>query len=197
MKRTVMFVATTFFCLTPVGCWSKGLPSGHASLAGKTGVHAWDSPLIANKLWGLDRGFVQYQQMDGGLLLLWSDAVAGGWRSSTVSGVTKGDGSCLYQSASYPKGLASYREVKVTYTSSDESHSGQVTIDDKHYDLANGSLFLVSGIGGGLRVKQLSRDLSKLRQPLANPTFDEKILISFGKNDPDIKTFFAPTTNHN
>lgn len=82
-----------------------------------------------------------------------------------------------------------------TFEIKGETSSGQVTVDDKHYDLANGSVFLVSGLGGKLRVKQLSRDLSTLRNDLTRPSFDSAALIAFGKNDPDIKTFFSQTAN--
>jgi hypothetical protein len=67
-----------------------------------------------------------------------------------------------------------------------ELKKGNVLIEGKSYDLADGSLVLVSGDGDDLRVKQLRRDVSTLR-----PEPNE--LIAFGKATPEIKAFFSNT----
>jgi hypothetical protein len=67
-----------------------------------------------------------------------------------------------------------------------ELKKGKVSIEGKSYDLADGSLVLVSGDGDDLRVKQLRRDVSTLR-----PEPNE--LIAFGKATPEIKAFFSNT----
>jgi len=203
MKSTVLFVATIFFCLTHCGCARKAPSSAPASLGAKVDGKTWLTPFATNKFWGLDQGgSVQFQPMDGGSLLFWSDTAACSGRSFSQRRsdapvtVTQGDCTFFYHAADFPNGLASDKQVKVAYEITGEVHSGQVTVDDKRYDLANGSLFLVSGLGGKLRVKQLNRDLSKLRETLTNPKFDSATLIAFGKNDPEIKPFFSQTANH-
>jgi hypothetical protein len=76
------------------------------------------------------------------------------------------------------------RRVEFTCETKDGT-SGRATIEGKDYDLANGTLFLVSAQGGQYRVKQLKRDLSHLQSASE--------LKEFGKNDPDIVGFFAKT----
>ncbi len=202
MKSTIQFVAV-FVCLTHCGCARKAPPSAPASLRAKLEQKTWLTPVATNKFWGLDQGgSVEFLPMDGGSLLFWSDTAAcsgrcfSQHRSDAPAPITQGDCSFLYRSADYPKGLATDKEVKVAFEVNGETSSGQVAVDDKRYDLANGSLFLVSGLGGKLRVKQLNRDVSKLRETLTNPKFDQESLISFGKSDSDIKPFFSQTANH-
>ncbi len=75
------------------------------------------------------------------------------------------------------------REVKYSFEIN-LSEKGQFAIEGKTYDFEKGALFLISGQDADVRVKQLSRDASKLPS-------DEAAVIAFGKADAEIDAFFA------
>ena len=78
------------------------------------------------------------------------------------------------------------REVKYFFEI-DLSEKGVLTIEGKTYDFAKGALFLISGQDGDVRVKQLSRDVSKM------PSGDVGEVIAYGKADSEINAFFSKT----
>ncbi|MCP5101653.1 MAG: hypothetical protein GY943_39415 [Chloroflexi bacterium] len=66
-----------------------------------------------------------------------------------------------------------------------ETHDGitaQFEIDNVHYDLARGTLFLIQTRGGQIEVTQLARDFSTVGQ-------ERESIISFAEDDPDISEF--------
>ena len=63
-----------------------------------------------------------------------------------------------------------------------DGKTGSATINDKTYDLAQGSLFLVSTTGADIRVLQLDRDLLKVKK---------EDIQSLVLGDKDIPAFFA------
>jgi hypothetical protein len=66
-----------------------------------------------------------------------------------------------------------------------DGKTGHVTIEGNKYDLADGTLFLVSSRRGYV-VKQLKRDLTRFQD--ADELFKE-----LSKSDPDVLDFFRPT----
>lgn len=64
-----------------------------------------------------------------------------------------------------------------------DGRAGGVKIDGKEYDLAQGTLFLVSA-RRGYRVKQLKRDMTGFQD-------DTELFNAFRKSDPDVVEFFA------
>jgi hypothetical protein len=74
------------------------------------------------------------------------------------------------------------REIAVECFTSD-GKTGAVTIGDEAFELGNGSLFLVASSGPKTMVKQLKRDLSKLRS-------DSEWFKANATSDAEIKAFF-------
>ena len=71
-----------------------------------------------------------------------------------------------------------------------DGRSGPITINAVTYDLANGSLFLVSTRGEQPQVLQLKRDTMKLKPGEES----KRSLEDLARNDPDIAPFFAKGT---
>ncbi len=119
--------------------------------------------------------------------MVWTDArlYAGGESYLSANNIppptnfVNGDRRLLYGG----KGNDFDREIKYSYEVN-TSEQGKFTIASQTYDFANGALFLISAQDGDVRVKQLSRDPSKLPS-------DEAEVIAFGKSDPDINAFFS------
>jgi WD40 repeat protein len=63
-----------------------------------------------------------------------------------------------------------------------DGKTGRATVEGKEYDLADGTLFLVSA-RRGYRVKQLKRDLTRFHNA-------DELFRELSKNDPDIMEFF-------
>jgi hypothetical protein len=63
-----------------------------------------------------------------------------------------------------------------------DGKTGRMTLDGKEYDLAEGTLFLVSA-RRGYRVKQLKRDMARFQDA-------QELFLEFSKNDPEIRDFF-------
>ncbi len=63
-----------------------------------------------------------------------------------------------------------------------DGKTGRVTLDGKEFDLADGTLFLVSA-RRGYRVKQLKRDMTRFQE-------GRELFLDFSKNDAEIREFF-------
>ncbi len=118
------------------------------------------------------------------ILIVWSDAPScSNGVGSAASGLMTPHGELIYRG----RDMKPNREIAYF----GEIHSrdkGQITINGESYDLARGALFLVSGMDGDVQVKQLSRDVSKLKLELDH-------LLAFGKADPEITGFFSKPAN--
>jgi hypothetical protein len=85
--------------------------------------------------------------------------------------------------------IGSHKRRKIEFhCRTKDGKSGTVKINGTTYDLANGSLFLVSTSGDEVRIKQLNRDMTR-------QTFDEESLTAFGKGDAEIVEFFTKSAN--
>jgi len=67
---------------------------------------------------------------------------------------------------------------------SSDGITAMVRIDDKDYDIAEGTLFVIKAQRDKVEVHQLSRDPSALARPRP---FDHAAIIDFLKNDPDVR----------
>ena len=75
-------------------------------------------------------------------------------------------------------------EFQYEMNESTEGRQGKITINGVAYDLAKGSLFLVSTKGREPAVSQLNRDTLKLKP-------GKESLDALGKNDSEVKAFFT------
>ena len=73
------------------------------------------------------------------------------------------------------------RRVKFAGETKD-GKTGRITLDGQEYDLADGTLFLISA-RRGYRVKQLKRDMARFQDA-------KELFLELAKNDPDIREFF-------
>ena len=108
-------------------------------------------------------------------LLIWTD-LTGQTGSSADGGLF---GATCNGYASSPDG----RRVDWRWKAPKEK-GGDFRINGTRYDLAGGTLFLVSTKGGQVRVTQLDADLSKVRT-------DGEGIETFAKNQPEVARFIA------
>ena len=69
-----------------------------------------------------------------------------------------------------------------------DGKTAQFKIGDTIYDLSNGTLFLVTTIGGKTEVKQLQRDLSDVE-------LNHESIVAFAQSDPDVARFAGVTSD--
>jgi hypothetical protein len=126
--------------------------------------------------YGADRACIPYITLDSKpVLVLWSDAP---WSACGTSG-NSSSGVLVY------RGKDGQLNREVAFSAEIQNPAkGRATIHGKTYDLAKGVLFLVSGAGGDVQVKQLSSDVSKLN-------FEPHNLVALGKANPEITAFFS------
>jgi hypothetical protein len=170
-------VAIAWACLLVSACSPTPGPTGPPSLGGPTGSITW-MPLAGNEnpLPGIDQGTVYHF---GTAFVVWSDAAGGcsGSSSGNLQGV-KCQGSLLARDR---------RRVEF-HCETKDGKTGQATINGAGFELADGSLFLVSAEGEQCRVKQLKRDMGNVK-------FERESLELFGRNDPDMVEFFSKEAN--
>ena len=69
-----------------------------------------------------------------------------------------------------------------------ERMKGSVTIDEQEYDLANGSLFLVSFRSPQIRVRQINQDIYDM-------TVEGETRKQLFERAPEIRAFYEPAAN--
>jgi hypothetical protein len=173
MKSLVeSLVATAGACMLVCGCGRMPSPAS-PDLGGPNGLITWSSSASKrDPLPGIEQGSVYHL---GTVFVVWSDATGGGGgtSSSNVQGV-KCQGSLVGKDG---------RRVEFNCESKDGT-TGQVTVDGRPYNLADGNLFLVFTAGDRAQVKQLKTSLSDLK-------FERESLEAFARNDQDIVEFFT------
>ena len=170
--------------LLPAGCSTKPAapPAPSGSIGG--GQYGWLRFKELKPEAGLD--FVQAHYVT------WGDSTSGQslailiLSDVTYRGSIRTDSSGQQASGQHSSADADGRKVEWKCTTSD-GKTGNVTINDRPYDLAQGSLFLVSAMGAEVRVLQLMRDTLKVK--VGNDPKDA--LESVIKGDADIGPFFA------
>jgi hypothetical protein len=152
--------------------------SGQSTRFGSTvGVISWNET-SPSPVGGLDHAWVVYARLGEGLrILLWTDLQNGvaNWTSDSTSDSASFKGSI--QSSDLKKPIDVQCQAQ-------GANSGSLTIDGVTYDLAGGSLFLVSTKGERPVVKQLNRDTSQFKE-------DPESLKAFARTDPEISAIFT------
>lgn len=83
------------------------------------------------------------------------------------------------------EGALEYEQMEFPFVAELQSaRQGSLTIGGEKYELANGTLVLVSGSGGKIRTRQLDRDLSSVDLK------ERATWAAFLKGDPEIPAFF-------
>ena len=177
MRATQQTALVAYMFLTLAGCGDMPPP------AGGLGIHILRlSPSVKEGLMpGNDDAFVpcitwNYKPA----LVIWSDAPKGTFDGNYKrrNQVPTGKGVLIY------RGTVNQPDLEVPISGEVENiGKGEFTINGETYDLAKGAVFLVSGVGGDLQVKQLSRDMNQL-------SLDPHELVAFGEADSEITRFF-------
>jgi len=152
-QRVVLLLAVFLFL---AACSARTTPPGPNAIAGAVGntsytLLAWD---------------------EGLRILIWTD-LTGAW-GSTGSGSTEDE---VYREEGYAE--APDGQSFVYYLETRDGLTASFSIDDKPFDLEQGSLFLVVSSDGEIEVTQLDYDLSTL-----TPTNEG--IEAFGQNMPAI-----------
>jgi hypothetical protein len=159
------------FCLP--GCGGPSPPQGSG-----TGWVTWDRFKEINPQAGIDKAQANpgIWRDDGLAFLILTDFVGSGPGRSGG----KGTGPEKYEGQQKaPDGQKIDWQCETT-----DGKTGKMMINGSSYELAKGSLFLISTRDGQVRVRQLQRDLLKVKP-------DQEALESLLKNDPDVGPFFA------
>jgi hypothetical protein len=135
------------------------------------------SPPSAHKALGTcDRGGYLFLRWPEGLeVLIWHDLT--GEAASRSTGFVSGHFYIERGSARAAGGESLTWEVQTT-----DGRLGEAQIGEVRYDLAAGTLFLVTTQGGATKVTQLSRDLSAV-------PVDHNGILAFARKDPDLAAF--------
>jgi hypothetical protein len=161
IQRSAALVALLFtiIMITLAGCQFRSPPPQPSEVTGLLGETTYT--------------FLQWKE--GLNVMIWDD-VKGARSSSTVDSV---DGPIFQHEASAESldgRLFGYR------LETSDGKTAVFAIDDREYDLAKGTLFLVTTRGGRTSVQQLVRDLASVL-----PT--QEGCEEFGRTDPVVATF--------
>ncbi len=132
------------------------------------------TPPGASKVLGSSEqgGYLFLRWQEGLDVMIWHDLVGEGTADS--AGFATGRLYIERGSARFADGRSLAWEVQTV-----DGRMGEVQIGGVRYDLAVGTLFIVTTQGGTPAVRQLSRDLSAV--PL-----DHDGILAFARNDPDL-----------
>jgi peptidyl-Lys metalloendopeptidase len=135
------------------------------------------TPPGASKVLGSSEqgGYLFLRWQEGLDVMIWHDLVGEGTAHS--AGFATGRLYIERGSARFADGRSLAWEVQTA-----DGRMGEVQIGGVRYDLAGGTLFIVTTQGGTPTVRQLSRDLSDV--PL-----DHDGILAFARNDPDLAAF--------
>jgi hypothetical protein len=132
------------------------------------------TPPGASKVLGSSEqgGYLFLRWQEGLDVMIWHDLVGEGTAHS--AGFATGRLYIERGSARFADGRSLAWEVQTV-----DGRMGEVQIGGVRYDLAGGTLFIVTTQGGTPAVRQLSRDLS-------NVPLDHDGILAFARNDPDL-----------
>jgi hypothetical protein len=135
------------------------------------------TPPGASKVLGSSEqgGYLFLRWQEGLDVMIWHDLVGEGTAHS--AGFATGRLYIERGSARFADGRSLAWEVQTV-----DGRMGEVQIGGVRYDLAGGTLFIVTTQGGTPAVRQLSRDLS-------NVPLDHDGILAFARNDPDLAAF--------
>jgi len=176
-------IAVSLFLLI-LGCKPDGppvsrpLPSGMGGLNTST-IEPDDWAGKGSLKPGIDFcSFAASNGIDDFVFFVWGDFNGGAGASTTKNK----DG---LQFHGYLRNDPENRNVEYAGETKD-GKTGHVTIDGNKFDLANGTLFLVSA-RREYTVKQLKRDMTRFESA-------EELFKDFAKNDPEVIKFFMPSS---
>jgi hypothetical protein len=142
------------------------------------------TPPGANKYLGtFERGGYLFLRWEEGLeVMIWHDVTGSAMAHS--AGSTEDRVNVEQGSARSADGRSLEWELQTT-----DGRTGQLEIGGGRYEVAGGSLFLVTTRGGKTEVRQLDRDLSAV--PL-----DNEGILAFAANDSDLAAFLTSTDSN-
>jgi hypothetical protein len=165
-------VATMWVSLVLSGCSRTPSPARPA-LDTSHGELSWSAVNTDRPVPGIDAATVYYLSTT---FVLWSDVEVG----ESGGGITSTEGGLQYRGSL--RGRDGKRFEFRCETS--DGKTGSANLDGKPFNLADGNLFLVCTEPGLSRVKQLKRDMNKLK-------IDRESLAAFGGKDAQIVDFFG------
>jgi hypothetical protein len=163
-------LASTLFLF---GCGGPSPPRGSGS-----GWVTWDRFKEINPKAGIDKAQANYGtwQDDVLVFLILTDFVS----STPGRSSGKGTGAERYEGQQKaPDGQKVEWQCETT-----DGKTGKMVINSSSYELAKGTLFLISTRGGNVEVGQFQRDLLKVKP-------DQESLEKLLKGDADIGSFFS------
>jgi hypothetical protein len=153
-------------------------------LAGAVAACAGRStPPGANKYLGTfeQGGYLVLRWEEGLEVMIWHDMT--GSMMAHSAGSTQDPTYVEQGSARSADGRSLAWELRTT-----DGRRGELQIGGATYEVAGGSVFLVTTRGGKTEVRQLDRDLSTV--PL-----DHEAILAFAESDPDLAAFISSTTS--
>jgi len=181
MNQRIMFAATCSLLLIAVaGCQRTAPPAQPPTAGGSMGSCSW-SPSVTDTdpLPGIDQAYLwAWWVGNKPALLIWAD-------------VEKPNG----RSVATPDGGFDGRlnDIPIKF----HGKTKTVTIDGTDYEIANGSLFLISTQGENPVVKQLNRNVEELDILKADGTgIDNDKLKVLARTDADIAAFFGRSADN-
>jgi len=198
MKTTERIIATACGCLlVGFACWLVGCRPTTPSAFGSRGTSWVRTEAGRKSVPGIDEVSIHFGVWgDGATIVVWSDGTGGSFGSRGMGGVPLQAGETR-RGVKY-EGHLSGRDGRIVnvecYTP--DGKTGTVKIGDEAYELAQGTLFLISTSGAKPKVKQLKSDKLDLK-PMGSRTVDEitsQTLEALAKTDPDIRAFFIGAT---
>jgi hypothetical protein len=180
--RSVAFVLLVF---TFAGCKpQENRPAPIPSVNTHSASTGWGKPEAGN-VPGVDYATVYWYTWNGKLALaIWVDRSEGGGSNGSSGSGEPGVYTAKFhasRSAFPEKGLAGF-DVQCTTT---DGVAGRIRIDGRElYDLADGTILLLSRSDGALRTRLLKR------QRLPSPEAESEVFAKL-KSDPEVVAFFA------
>lgn len=137
---------------------------------------AADSPPAADKYLGTfaEGGYLFLRWPEGLQVMIWVDLGEAAEHSAHSAGAADGP---VYTERGFVQSAEGQRLTWELETANGKT--GQLQMGDSRYDLSAGNLFVVTSQGGGVQVRQLSRDLSAV--PL-----DHDAILAWAENNPDL-----------
>lgn len=125
-------------------------------------------------------GYEYFHWQEGLDILVWHDAVASSGCDS--SGSTSSETHLVQCQAMSKDGYEFFWQI-----GTNDGRTAEFSINNQSFDLADGTIFLVTTADGVMDIQQLQRDLSDI-----DHTNDQSI-TQFGQADPDISQFIQST----
>ena len=154
---------SVLFSLGLVSCFRSSTPPG-PDMAG--GVYEY-------------AGYEFFHWQEGLNILIWHDAIA--TSSCDSSGATDNDTHLVQCQAVSEAGYDFFWQIET-----DDGRTAQFSINSQPFDLANGTVFLVTTADGQMDIQQIERTLSGVNA-------ESQSITQFSLDDPEISQFIQST----